>query len=1268
MPPSPRLKPPVEPEPSECCGSGCARCVWDVYYDKLADYEEAKARGEGEGAGAEAEADGSCDDDDGFDDDEDDDLPIEEDTAAHISAAVPRPFAALLTQQLPAPKATGSIVVRYNDDVRGLTAAEGMLLLLQQTGGNISHSGGNVPPNTAFVDYLLPRAEQRKRERAAAAVVGGGGVGGRSASAASVEAKLSADAMAAVDSLQREVMTMRRLPTAAAGGGGGSAAVATEWRQVTSVEPLMDLSSALGSGGGGSADPLVGLRLTLNSGVANSNAGNNSVGSEHDIVGVAAVANAQPLLPGDVVEVLVPNDAALCEAILKRLRLPDAARRVTLTPSPFAAPNSFPAWLSPSGVAAKVASDETERRRQQQQQQKGTATPPPAYNNTYASASAKVAPPPAFLAVADAIEGGIDGLLQAQQAAEGRTLDAIESARDEQKLRQRQKQKNISDHSPAAEKSSQQEVGVAEDAQSSAVLPPSVDLGTASARSLLSIFMHYVDVSSSAYLRPPFFAALCRVAEAVALPPLPSTEQEMLSLLESLRGGGNGADGGSAAPKPIPDALLLRFLAVGAAPSAVAAAIASTRPTMLDILTAFPTATPQLPRLLEVCAPLRPRVFSVAGSEAPTTKTASEKGAARGAQEETVDLFLRAFGCGATASHQKTSDPAATPTVASFATASSSFRTAVEALFREKYLQPPAAVAEPNSDSPAAEVAAASAVTPAVPSSSGGGVKYSVSAAPFVGHVSGRLVRMAAAASKTKEATGQSGDTPSNPSAPFPPSPLEGGTTSDRVWARLQRVREEQQPAAASAKTSSSSNNGLFPAIPRDTPLILVSAGSGFAPLRAALRERLSSATNTTSPPLTSPAGSGKFSTTVVLCAVRSLAEAATIDGLIDADVRAALSRGAAATEVGADEALRCAKRQRCDTQWHMQGPSLTESVPQQRCGAVGGGVWPCPLRDVEDSAAVQPAEPQLGGPEMMIVQRHFFVSSSSFSSVNAAATGSVFSPSALPSLVGGAGSAYRFCSGSSVSSSSFIHSGRLVDWTSSVGATTPSSSFAHASASSPLPTIVTKRVPLRAPLCRFPSAMAATMLFAAVAGDSGFSSAQRGAALSFDRTVRAVARRTIGGQGNTAPCGRPCEGCHRRGECASSSIVSAFPPQPNADENDSAASSVFSFSAEAGSSADLPDTKGARVYACGPRPFLASVYKGLQHLIEWGPAIGPEHHCHTDVQSKIGGEDGGDVSPLPSVPPPPMPAQPMNDESESEYEMRKLFFGKQIVFDYWQD
>ncbi|CAK7336938.1 unnamed protein product [Dovyalis caffra] len=38
---SPPLPPPPEkPEPGDCCGSGCARCVWDVYYEELEEYDK----------------------------------------------------------------------------------------------------------------------------------------------------------------------------------------------------------------------------------------------------------------------------------------------------------------------------------------------------------------------------------------------------------------------------------------------------------------------------------------------------------------------------------------------------------------------------------------------------------------------------------------------------------------------------------------------------------------------------------------------------------------------------------------------------------------------------------------------------------------------------------------------------------------------------------------------------------------------------------------------------------------------------------------------------------------------------------------------------------------------------------------------------------------------------------------------------------------------------------------------------------------------------
>lgn len=41
----PFLRRPREPGPGECCGNGCARCVWDDYYDALAAYEAQVASG-----------------------------------------------------------------------------------------------------------------------------------------------------------------------------------------------------------------------------------------------------------------------------------------------------------------------------------------------------------------------------------------------------------------------------------------------------------------------------------------------------------------------------------------------------------------------------------------------------------------------------------------------------------------------------------------------------------------------------------------------------------------------------------------------------------------------------------------------------------------------------------------------------------------------------------------------------------------------------------------------------------------------------------------------------------------------------------------------------------------------------------------------------------------------------------------------------------------------------------------------------------------------
>ncbi|KAM2748766.1 uncharacterized protein LOC126611374 [Malus sylvestris] len=37
---SPPPPPPEKPEPGDCCGSGCVRCVWDVYYDELDEYNK----------------------------------------------------------------------------------------------------------------------------------------------------------------------------------------------------------------------------------------------------------------------------------------------------------------------------------------------------------------------------------------------------------------------------------------------------------------------------------------------------------------------------------------------------------------------------------------------------------------------------------------------------------------------------------------------------------------------------------------------------------------------------------------------------------------------------------------------------------------------------------------------------------------------------------------------------------------------------------------------------------------------------------------------------------------------------------------------------------------------------------------------------------------------------------------------------------------------------------------------------------------------------
>jgi len=39
----PPPRPPSEPEPADCCGGGCARCVFDIYDDALARHRLALA-------------------------------------------------------------------------------------------------------------------------------------------------------------------------------------------------------------------------------------------------------------------------------------------------------------------------------------------------------------------------------------------------------------------------------------------------------------------------------------------------------------------------------------------------------------------------------------------------------------------------------------------------------------------------------------------------------------------------------------------------------------------------------------------------------------------------------------------------------------------------------------------------------------------------------------------------------------------------------------------------------------------------------------------------------------------------------------------------------------------------------------------------------------------------------------------------------------------------------------------------------------------------
>lgn len=43
---TPKPQPPREPDPSDCCGEGCANCVFDLYETALQRYREALAHWE----------------------------------------------------------------------------------------------------------------------------------------------------------------------------------------------------------------------------------------------------------------------------------------------------------------------------------------------------------------------------------------------------------------------------------------------------------------------------------------------------------------------------------------------------------------------------------------------------------------------------------------------------------------------------------------------------------------------------------------------------------------------------------------------------------------------------------------------------------------------------------------------------------------------------------------------------------------------------------------------------------------------------------------------------------------------------------------------------------------------------------------------------------------------------------------------------------------------------------------------------------------------
>ncbi|XP_062199275.1 uncharacterized protein LOC133901792 [Phragmites australis] len=60
---APAPEPPEKPLPGDCCGSGCVRCVYDVYYDELDAYNKALAAHSSSSSGGKASADSKPSDD-----------------------------------------------------------------------------------------------------------------------------------------------------------------------------------------------------------------------------------------------------------------------------------------------------------------------------------------------------------------------------------------------------------------------------------------------------------------------------------------------------------------------------------------------------------------------------------------------------------------------------------------------------------------------------------------------------------------------------------------------------------------------------------------------------------------------------------------------------------------------------------------------------------------------------------------------------------------------------------------------------------------------------------------------------------------------------------------------------------------------------------------------------------------------------------------------------------------------------------------------------